>query len=313
MGSSSLLRVELAEYNRPGGVASGLHVTETCAACCARAYEQSARMKAMRKMLPIFLGVLGCAVCATNGAPGQGACGTLEFAARITPTAARPEPVRQFTFYLLTKSYAEIVKDVEAQNAIQTRDKFIEGLKLSPELKEWLKAHDVFDLTKPDLDRLITADDILHVPEFLLAYQRSNSGGVTTGIPKPKYVDADKTAHPERYNKQLQEYFAALKKFIQNNPSTVSGIELELTGVNPEPRWAKIQAEHRKRVLRIAPEFAQTKYLAGKADTDLDGRGSLAGLAPGEYWLSTLNLDANAGDTRLGWGAPARTRAGHTA
>jgi hypothetical protein len=65
-------------------------------------------------------------------------------------------------------------------------------------------------------------------------------------------------------------------------------------------------------VLHLAPEFAQTKYLAGKADTDLDGRGSLAGLAPGEYWVSTLNLDANAGDTRLGWDVQVTIRAGRT-
>ncbi len=266
----------------------------------------------MRKMLAIFFGLLVCAVCATNAARAQSDSGTLEFAARITPTAARPEPVRQFTFYVLTKSYAEIVKEVEAQNTMVSRDKFIEGLKFSPELKEWLKAHDVFDLTMPGLDRLVTPDDILHVPEFLLAYQRSNSGGVTSGIPKPKYADADKTANPERYNKQLQEYYAALEKFIENNPSTVSGIELELVGVNPQQRWSQIQADHRMRVLRLAPEFAQTKYLAGKADTDLDGRGSLAGLAPGEYWVSTLNLDANAGDTRLGWDVPVTIRAGRT-
>jgi hypothetical protein len=95
---------------------------------------------------------------------------------------------------------------------------------------------------------------------------------VTSGIPKPKYSDADKTANPERYNKQLQEYYVALKKFIAANPSTVSGIELELTGVNPQAQWSKIQSEHSRRVLRLAPEFAQTKYLAGKTDTDLDGR-----------------------------------------
>jgi hypothetical protein len=261
----------------------------------------------MRKMLTIFFCALACAA---NAARAQRNSGTLEFAARITPTAARPEPVRQFTFYVLTKSYAEIVKEVEAQNTVVSRDKFIDGLKLSPELKEWLKGHDVFDLTMPGLDRLVTPDDILHVPEFLLAYQRSNSGGVTSGIPKPKYADADKTANPERYHKQLQEYHAALKKFIENNPSTVSGIELELVGVNPQQQWSQIQAEHRRRVLRLAPEFAQTKYLAGKADTDLDGRASLAGLTPGEYWLSTLNLDANAGDTRLGWDVPITIRAG---
>jgi hypothetical protein len=162
------------------------------------------------------------------------------------------------------------------------------------------------------LDRLVTPDDILHVPEFLLAYQRSNSGGVTSGIPKPKYADADKTTNPERYDKQVQEYNAALKKFIQNNPSTVSGIELELVGVNPQQQWSQIQADHRRRVLRLAPEFAQTKYLAARADTDLDGRASASGLAPGEYWVSTLNLDANAGDTRLGWDVRVAIRPGQT-
>jgi len=251
-------------------------------------------------------------VCAAPATWAQSATGSLDFVARITPTAARPEPVRQFTFYMLTKSYAEIVKEVEEENVVPPREKFIEGLKVSPELKEWLKAHEILDLTMPEVDRLITPDDIIHVPEFLLAYQRSNSGGVTSGIPKPKYADADKTAHPDRYNKQLQEYYVALKKFIQNNPSTVSGIELELMGVNPQQQWSQIQGDHRRRILRKAPEFAQTKYLAAKADTDLDGRASVSGLAPGSYWVSTLNLDANAGDTRLGWDVPVTIRAGQT-
>jgi hypothetical protein len=269
-------------------------------------------MKHMRTTLRFFISVLSCAYFLAGAAWAQSAAGSLDFAARITPTAARPEPVRQFTFYVLNKSYADIVKEVEAQNAIPTRDKFIEGLAISPELKDWLKTHNIFDLTMPDLDRLVTPDDILRVPEFLLAYQRSNSGGVTSGIPKPKYADADKTAHPERYNKQLQEYYAALKKFIQNNPSTVSGIELEMAGVNPQQQWSQIQAEHTRRVLRLAPEFAQTKYLVAKADTDLDGRASIAVLPPGAYWVSTLNLEANAGDTRLGWDVPVEIRASQT-
>src|SRR5947209_6068863 len=126
--------------------------------------------------------------------------GALEFAARVTPTEARPEPVRQFTFYILTKSYADIVKEVEGENTVPARDKFIDTLKLSPELKEWLHSHDILDLTTPGLDKLVTPDDIIHVPEFLAAYQHSNSGGVTNGIPKPRYVDADKTANPDRYN-----------------------------------------------------------------------------------------------------------------
>jgi hypothetical protein len=81
----------------------------------------------------------------------------------------------------------------------------------------------------------------------------------------------------------------------------MSGIELELDGVNPQNKWVKIQSDHAKHVLRLAPDVAQTKYLAAKADTDLDGRAVLSGLAVGNYWISTLNLDAAAGDTRLRW------------
>ena len=264
----------------------------------------------MREALSKFIVLLACACALTGHAWAQSATGSLDFAASVTPTAARPEPVREFTFYLLTKSYAEIVKDVEAQNVVPARDKFIEGLTVSPELKEWLKAHAIFDITTPEMDKLVTPDDIIHVPEFLAAYQRSNSGGVTSGIPKPKYADADKTAHPDRYNKQLQEYYVALKKFIQANPATVNGIELELMSVNPQTQWSKIEADQKRRVQRLAPEIAQTRYLAAKVDTDLNGHGSVAGLAGGKYWLSTLNLDVNAGDTRLSWDVPVAVHAG---
>jgi hypothetical protein len=242
----------------------------------------------------------------------QTARGSLNFTARVTPTAAKPEPVRDFTFYVLTKSYAEVVKEIEAQNAPPPRDKFIDDLKISAELKEWLKKHDVFDLMLPGLDKLLTPDDIIHVPEFLLAYQTSNRGGVTSGIPKPKYNDADKTEHPERYKKQMDEYLAALKKFIQTRPETVSGIELEMDSVNPQRKWSQIQAEHKKRILRLAPEIAQKKYLAAKADTDLDGQGSIHGLPSGSYWISTLNLDVNAGDAHLVWDVPVTIQAGQT-
>jgi hypothetical protein len=259
-----------------------------------------------------FLFAQACVVFFASASHAQNATGVLEFAARVTPTEARPEPVRQFTFYVLTKSYTDIMKEVEGENTLPPRNKFIEGLKVSAELKEWLKAHDVLDLTMPDLDRLVTPDDIIHVPEFLSAYQRSNSGGVTSGIPKPRYADADKASHPDRYNKQLQEYYVALKKFMQNNPGTMSGIELELVGVNPQQQWAKIVSDHRRRLVRLAPEFAQTKYLAARIDTDLEGRATVSRLAPGGYWLSTLNLNANSGDTRLMWDVPVAIHAGET-
>jgi hypothetical protein len=168
------------------------------------------------------------------------------------------------------------------------------------------------DLTEPDLDKLLTPDDVLTIPEFLLAYQRSNSGGVTSGFPKAKYTDKDKTDHPEKYEKLKQDYLAAMKKFIRAHPESVSGVELELDGVNPQRKWAVIQNDRRKRVQRMAPDIAQLKFLAAKTDTDLEGRASISGLPPGRYWISTLNLDANAGDLRVRWDVPVDVAAGQT-
>jgi hypothetical protein len=65
-------------------------------------------------------------------------------------------------------------------------------------------------------------------------------------------------------------------------------------------------------VLRVAPEIAQVKFLAAKADTDLDGHASMSGLAPGDYWISSLNLDANSGDMRVRWDVPVKIERGKT-
>jgi len=271
-------------------------------------------MNSMRKVNRILVAVVAACGLAAAGmkAQSKGTTGALEFSAYVSPTAAKPEPVRDFTFYVLTKSFEEIQKEVEGKNGAPDREKFIEGLKLSPELREWLKAHDVLDLTMPGLDKLLTPEDVLHVPEFLLAYQRSNSGGVTRGIPKPKYRDADKNEHPEKYEKERQDYLNALKKFIQTNPMTMAGMELEMDGVNPAKKWAEAQNSFRKRVRQQAPMQAQTKYLAAKVDTSLEGLAIISRLPAGNYWLSTLDLEAGAGDSRLKWDVPVRVEAGKT-
>jgi hypothetical protein len=266
----------------------------------------------MRKAAVITIAAAMCAFSFVHPARAQSDSGGLEIAARITPTGARPEPVRQFTFYVLTKSYSDIVKSVEEKDPIPPRKEFIEGLKVSPELRTWLKAHDVLDLEQPDLDKLLTPDDVLNVPEFMAAYQRSNSGGVTQGMPQPKYTKIDPTEQPEKYDKLKQEYLVALKRFVRQHPTTISGIEIELAGVNPQHKWATLQNERRKRVTRIAPEIAQVQFLAGKADTDLDGHASIYGLAPGDYWISSLNLDADSGDMRVRWDVPVRVERGKT-
>jgi len=260
-----------------------------------------------------FAMVAGMLCLTAAGVLAQSGNGALEFSAQVTPTAAKAEPVRDFTFFLLTKSYADIVRELNERDAPPSREKFVDDLKVSPELREWLHKHDVVDLTLPEVDKLFTPEDVLHVPEFLLAYQRSNSGGVTRGIPVPKFREADKTENPARYEKQKQEYLTALKKFITSRPETMSGMELELNAVNPARKWAELQTAQRRRVQQMAPAEAQTKYLAAKVDTDLDGRAHIGGLQPGTYWLSSIGLTAAAGDVRLQWDVPVQIAAGRTA
>lgn len=242
----------------------------------------------------------------------QNPTGSLDLTARITPTGARPEPVRQFTFYVLSKSYANITAEADQQDKLPTRDEFISGLKVSPQLKTWLKNHDVMDLTQIDVDKLVTSDDIVSIPEFLAAYQRSNSGGVTVGLPSPKFHESDKDNNPEKYEKLRQDYMIAMKKFMDAHPGTISGMELELGAVNPKLAWDKLQYDHNHRVAQISPDIAQSKYLVGKADTDLEGRALIVGLAPGNYWISSLGMDAASGDRRLRWDVPTSIQASQT-
>ncbi len=265
----------------------------------------------MRHFLRIVLAFGAFAVLSASYA-AQSPTGAIDVSAHITPTGSQPDPVRQFPFYVLTKSYADITKEVEGQDVLPTRDKFIDSLKVSPELKTWLKAHDILDLTSPDIDKLLTTDDIMKVPEFFDAYERSNSGGVTKGLPVPKYREADKQANPDKYQKQKEEFLAATRKFIDTNPYTVQGIELELSAVNPGTAWNDLHIEHNHRVAQFAPDTAQLKYLAGKAVTDLDGHALINRLPPGNYWVSSLGTDASSGDRRLLWDVPVTVQAGQT-
>src|SRR5437588_145782 len=267
----------------------------------------------MRKTASLLFPLLASSFALVSMSEAQTSTGSLEFTARITPTAARPEPVRQFTFYILRKSYKDIMKEAEEKDPAPAQDAFIDSLTVSPELRAWLKAHDTLDLGSPDIDKLLSPDDLVHVPEFLRAYERCNRGGAMMGFPKPKYKEADRTKNPEKYAKQRQDYLAAIHKFAGAHPESASTIELELEDVNPQRKWGVLQNERQKRVQLAAPEMAQLQFLAAKAETDLEGHASISGLAPGNYWISSLNLEANAGDLRVQWDVPVKIEAGETA
>jgi hypothetical protein len=238
--------------------------------------------------------------------------GSIEFVARVTPTAGRPEPVRQLTFYLLRKSFADIQKEVEESEPKPDMDRFIQGLDVSKELKAWMGKKHTIELTGSDFTRQLTVDDIMGVPEFYDAYLKRNSGDAALGFPSQKYRAQDATQNPLKYKRQREEFRGQVRRFIENHLQSIEGIDAQLDAINPGPRWVQQQSEQRRRSRRHTLQLAQARHLVTKIDTDLDGRGTLTGIPPGQYWLSTLETEAVAGDARLRWDVSVKVRAGET-
>jgi len=266
----------------------------------------------MKKKMGIVVGVVGCVLVAVAvAAPHtQAQAGSIEFVARVTPTDGRPEPARDMTFFLLRKSFADIRKEAEEIEPKPDLDKFIDGLDVSPELKAWMKKKKSVELAGSEFIRKIKVDDIMDVPELYEAYLKRNAGDVAVGFPEPKFRRVDEKKEPEKYKKLKDEFHRLMRKYIENNPQSIDGIEVYLDPINPGQRWARQEGEMKQRARKRALELAQMQYLAAKMETDLEGRGSFSELAPGEYWLGTLETEAVAGDARLRWDARVTVRAG---
>jgi hypothetical protein len=239
--------------------------------------------------------------------------GSIVFEAQVTPTNGRPEPMRQLTFYLLRKSYADIQKEAEDAEAKPDMERFIDDLTVSKELKDWMKKQKTVELNGEDFLERVKTDNVFAVPEFLDAWMKENSGGVSPGFPTAKFKDSDKQKFPAKYEKLKQDYQDALRKYLENHPQSRDGMDNFLEATNPGQRWAQLQAELRGRLHRRVTLLAQQRYLAGKTDADLNGRGTFSGLAPGDYWISNLDTEAVAGDAHLRWDAQVTVRAGETA
>ncbi len=236
--------------------------------------------------------------------------GTLEIVVRVAPTAGRPEPVRSLPIFLLTKSFAELQAEAERDEPQTDFAAFVESLKVSPELKQWMLRKQSAQLSGTEFTRELSADDILNVPEFREAYLARNAGDVTVGFPRAKYEERDRERNPEKYEREKRQYLERVRKTIETMPHTKDGMDLYLTHLDAEQRWRREQAERRRRVRHRALELAQTRYLAARAETDLAGRAGFVNVPAGQYWLSTLEGGALVGDVRLRWDVPVEVRPG---
>ena len=252
----------------------------------------------------LFLGAILFAPCAAAQT------GSLQFVARITPSGGIDEPVRSFPFYLLSKSYAEIQKEAAAESPGANMNAFIESLDVSKELKAWMKANQWVNLSGEDFVKKLKPDDVMKVPEFFAAYVERMIGDSTVVFPTPKYKPEDKTKDPEKYARLKKQYLDAVRAFLVQNPKSTDGIDLSLEDVNPGHKWDMLKAQGQTDTSRETRQLAQAKYLVARADTDLQGQGYIRGVRPGTYWLSTLDMDATAGDARERWDVAVTVRPG---
>jgi len=251
-------------------------------------------------------------IAAQSAAAGNVATGSVDFSAQVAATDGRPEPVRQLTFYLLRKSLDDIRQEALQLEPPPDLANFIDSLTVSPKLKEWMKKNHTVQLGATNLAKSLSADDVVDIPEFYNAYMLRNSGYEGAGFPKPKFKLKDEVSNPSKFIEQKAEYKEAVRKYVGTAPETIQGIETKLFDVDPYVKWQLIVAEHQRRLEKRTLDLAQTRYLVAQADTNLDGRCRFADLAPGNYWINMLGMQAISGDVRLRWDFPVTLRAGES-
>jgi len=205
------------------------------------------------------------------------------------------------TFYLLSKSLADIRKEAEAAEPVTDLDHFIAQSGVSPELKAWMTKHHLVNLAGNDFVKELTPDDVIGVPEFLSAYNDQNGAAVHAGVPEPKYKKGEQEKDPEKYKRQREQYQQALRRYIEAHPELMQGLDAEFSELNPYPRWMKLQAQQQHHLEQRVMQLAQTRYLVDSAVTSLNGKGSFQGLNAGPYWISNLDTPALSGDFHLLW------------
>ncbi len=220
--------------------------------------------------------------------------------------------MRQLPFYLLSKSFQDVSKEADAAEPKPDMDAFIDELEVSKELKAWMKREHSVSLSGENFTHRLKVNDVMKVPEFFDAYLERNVGDRSLNFPQPKFRERDRTRDPAKYQKQVDEYHEAIRKFLEANPQSADGIEISLVPIDPRPHWDRLLSQRFPVVRRRAANLAETRYLVARTETDLDGRAVLLGVPPGKYWLSTLEIDAAIGDVRLRWDTPVTVRSGET-
>lgn len=258
---------------------------------------------------PILLVVM----CVLFGSlPAAAQSGSIAFTVRITPSTGVAEPVRGLPFYLLSKGFADIQREADASVPKLDFNRFVDSLTVSKELKTWMKKNHTATITGDDFRKSLKPDEIINIPEFWKAYFDENASGAGSGFPPRKYKESDRTKNPEKYQRAVDEYHAKVRKYLTANPDSKEVMDADLESINPGPRWADMVAARARNVNTMALDLAQSRYAVGQTQTDVNGRGEFNSVAPGTYWITSLEIEAEVGDTQEKWDVAVSVRAGAT-
>lgn len=264
-------------------------------------------------MLRARTGALSLGVAVLASALASAAqTGAIEFTAHVTPAGGVSEPVRGLPFYLLRKSFADIHKEADLTEPHPDLNTFVDSLKVSKELRAWMKKNKTVKLSGEVFTKSLKTDDVMNVPEFFDAYVEFNSANRGVGFPIPKYHERDKDKDPAKYAKLKQEYRDAIRKYLDSNPLSTDQMDMLMVELDPSYKWEQLETERLPAIRRLTLQLAETKYLVARGTSDLEGHGSFRDIPPGEYWISTLEIDATIGEIHLRWDAPVAVRAGET-
>ena len=279
-----------------------------------RTLPPSATMTRMKKFAT-WLAVAGACVAVSGAAAVHAAAqtGSVQFAIHVSPTGGLEEPVRGFPVFLLSKSYEEIQKEGEAAYPKENLDDFIDSLDCSKELKDWMKKNKWITFSGVDFIKKLKPEDVMNVPEFHKAYMDRNAGDRASGFPVSTVKESDKQKNPKKYEKEKSKYDDAVRRYIEQVPESVNGIDMNLQDVDPSRKWHALEAKRNPEVQRRILDLAEGKYLVARTETNLQGQGFFPNVPPGTYYLSTLNVPASVGDVRPRWDVPLTVQPGQVA
>lgn len=256
----------------------------------------------------VLSAVFSLASARTTSAQAQTA--SVSFTVEITPSAGIAEPVRGLPVYLLRKSFESMLAEAQGDVPRPDMDKFIDSQKLSKELIAWMHKNHTLTLSGEEFAKNLTPREIINIPEFWQAYFQINAGSKAFGFPLPKYDDRDQTRNPAKYQREVDDYHARVMKYIEQNPDSKLEMDEELDSIDPSHQWKDKIGERSNAIHRMALDWAQSRYFVRQAQTNLNGRADFTGLPAGTFWISTLDIYGQAGDTREKWDTPVSVRNG---